>query len=37
MIYTNWSIICVLMVINKQINKQITNSLSITKKRNMKK
>jgi hypothetical protein len=34
MVYTNYFITCVLIVINKQINKQISNSLSITEKYN---
>jgi hypothetical protein len=35
MIYTNCFIICVLIVLDKKINKQINSSLSITKKHNM--
>ena len=37
MVCTNYFIICVLIVINKQTNKQINNSLSIIEKCNMRK
>jgi hypothetical protein len=37
MVYTNYFTICVVMVINKQTNKQINNLMSITKNCSMEK